>query len=524
VTPRLEGVKVRLRRHNRPADRRRGMPPVVFWGVAIASVFYVVAHLAIVVGVWPVHGTAPGAGATLVRDGIALLAWLALLLVLRRSGYRGSWAVVALPVMIFLFARPALFHTFTDPAYQATRETRAEANAAKAERSRLSTILRAYDADRQRLVFDGEPPELPSPLREAAYEAPGETLGILARLASYGSPFLAPVAILFGFLLARRPEHLRLLREKRMIPFALTLGVFFILTLFFTELGRVAGTTPWELFLPVFVLVWAAVLADDSYNFGRMGAAFHPRRLGPMLAYGALPLVPFLLIRELGLSVVLAGTLAAMLLVGTRRGWWAGLMVFVWTVLVAAAFSLDDRSATRLALAYDPYHDPAEMTAEEAEGWALRLHQFKLFDANVLAGGVFGAGPGQGHGETAPNAADDGYATLFASQYGIAGSASLVALYLLFLLVMLGIAIRERGAFERSAVTGLALLIAIPFWMAFLGGIRVVPLTGVAAAFAGHGGAKLLASALSVGIIAAISDRRGREMARDRQTASGGQW
>jgi cell division protein FtsW (lipid II flippase) len=74
-------------------------------------------------------------------------------------------------------------------------------------------------------------------------------------------------------------------------------------------------------------------------------------------------------------------------------------------------------------------------------------------------------------------------------------------------------------------VTGLALLIAIPFWMAFLGGIRVVPLTGVAAAFAGHGGAKLLASALSVGIIAAISDRRGpREMARDRQTASGGQW
>jgi hypothetical protein len=50
-----------------------------------------------------------------------------------------------------------------------------------------------------------------------------------------------------------------------------TLGIFFILTLFFTELGKVAGTTPWELFLPVFVFAWAATLADDAYNLARPG-------------------------------------------------------------------------------------------------------------------------------------------------------------------------------------------------------------------------------------------------------------
>jgi cell division protein FtsW (lipid II flippase) len=44
--------------------------------------------------------------------------------------------------------------------------------------------------------------------------------------------------------------------------------------------------------------------------------------------------------------------------------------------------------------------------------------------------------------------------------------------------------------------------------MAALGGIRAVPLTGVATAFAANGGAKLLASSLAVGIIAAISHRR----------------
>ena len=83
--------------------------------------------------------------------------------------------------------------------------------------------------------------------------------------------------------------------------------------------------------------------------------------------------------------------------------------------------------------------------------------------------------------------------------------------YTAFVIQMLGVAVRERSAFERSLVTGLAMLIAIPFWLSALGGIRVVPLTGVAAAFAAHGGAKLLASAVAVGIIAGISHRRAVE-------------
>jgi cell division protein FtsW (lipid II flippase) len=71
--------------------------------------------------------------------------------------------------------------------------------------------------------------------------------------------------------------------------------------------------------------------------------------------------------------------------------------------------------------------------------------------------------------------------------------------------------VRERGAFERTLITGLAMLIGVPFWLAALGDMRVIPLTGVAAAFAAHGGAKLLASAFAVGVIAGISHRRAGE-------------
>lgn len=514
AAPGPAGVQIRLKEHNRPAQRKRdvegGMPRPLALGVALAAAFYVLAHLSIVAGVWPVHGTSPGAGAVLLRDVIALLGWLGVLWALKRLGYRGNWAVVALPVMLFLLARPTLFQVFTDPVYQAPAGLRAEANSRKAERSQLTTILRAYDEPRQQEVFQGPPPELPTPLGAVAQAASAQR-GALARGTTYLPVLIAPLALLAAFALARSRERLRRFRERRLYPYAVTLGAFFVLTLFFTDLGKVGGTTPWELFLPVFIGVWAATLADDAYNLARPGAVVAPRRILGMLLYGALPVAPFLVIRELGLSIVLAGSLAAMLLVGTRRGWWAALMLAVWAVLVFIAFNVDERSATRLALAYEPYRDLAAMTAQQVQAWADKLHQIKLFDANVLAGGLLGDGAGRGHGETAPNAADDGFVTLFAAQWGLAGTLALVLIYTLFLIQMLNVAVRERGAFERTLVTGLATLIAIPFWLAVLGGMRVIPLTGVASAFVAHGGAKLLASALGVGIIAAVSHLRAED-------------
>jgi cell division protein FtsW (lipid II flippase) len=491
----------------RPAPRTS---PWLWVALALAAGFYLAAHYSVVTGVWPVHGTSPGATRTLMRDAGALVAWLLALGVLRGLGYRGGWMIVALPVVIFFLSRPAQFQVFTDPVYQAAGQSRAQANDLKADRSRISTIERAYTPERQEEVFGGPPPPLPDPWAQAVRGvAEGETAFL--RGMSHYSVFLAPLALLLGYLLSRRAERLRWFRQNRTIPYLVTLGAFFVLTLFFTELGKVGGTTPWELFLPLFIATWAATLADDAYNLARPGQVVAPQRLLGLVLYGLLPVVPFLVIRELGLSIVLAGSLAAMLLVGTRRGWWAGLMLVAWAGLVFAAFNVDERSRTRLELAYDPYRNPAQMAEPEAEAWAAKLHQMKLFDANVVAGGVFGEGPGRGHGETAPNSADDGYITLHAAQWGLVGGVALVLLYTVFLIAMFMAAVRERGAFERTLVTGLAMLVAIPFWLATLGGIRVIPLTGVAAAFAAHGGAKLLASALAVGIIAGISHRRHEE-------------
>lgn len=506
------GVPIRVRAHNRPTverrEARRWMPRRLLLALLLACGVYLVAHFAIVAGVWPVHGTARGSGGLFVRDLASLAAWLLMLVGLRALGYRGSWGIVALPVVIFLLARPALFQLFTDPVYQAPARERVEANDLKAQRARLTTILRAYDDERRQIVFEGPAPEIPDPVSAVREAARADRASVLRGMSAL-SVVLAPLALLAAFLWARRPGALRWFRYRRRWPFGVTLALFFLLALFFTDLGKVAGTTPWELFLPIFIAVWAAVLADDAYNLARPGEVVTPRRVLGLVLYGALPVLPFLVIRELGLSIVLAGSLAVMLLVGTRRGWWAGLMLGMWAVLVLLAFNLDGRSQTRLALAIQPYRDLGAMSEPEAESWAARVHQIKLFDANVLAGGWLGAGAGRGHAETAPNAADDGFITAMAAQWGWAGTVAFVLVYTAFLVQLLAVAVREPSAFERSLVTGLAMLIAIPFWLAALGGIRLIPLTGVAAAFAAHGGAKLIASAVAVGIVAAVSDRRG---------------
>jgi cell division protein FtsW (lipid II flippase) len=515
-----EGVTVRIKPHNLPSEQRAGrvVPGFLWWGLLLASAFYVAAHFSIVTGVWPQHGTSPGAGGTFIRDGVALAAWIAVLVALRSLGYRGSWALVVLPILIFSITRPTQFQIFTDPAYQATGEARGRANDLKATRARLTSIERAYTEERRAVVYQGNPPEIPDPF-EKAVERETRSRGFFARSAAHFSVFIAPFALLIGFLLSREPTVMRWVRDRRLIPFVPTLAVFFVLTIGFTELGKVGGMTPWELFLPVFIVIWAATLAEDAYNLARPGAVMEPRRLLNLFLYGAGPVIPFLIIRELGLSIVLAGSMAAMLLVGTRRGWWAGLMMVVWAVLVFVAFNVDPRSATRLELAYDPYKDASQMTEAERSAWAAKLHQMKLFDANVIEGGLLGQGPGRGHAETAPNAADDGFITAIATHWGLLGTVSLVLLYTLFIVQLLSTAARESGAFERTLVTGVAMLIGIPFWLATLGGIRLIPLTGVATAFAAHGGAKLLASAFAVGLAAGVSHRRAREEILDEALA-----
>jgi len=472
--------------------------------LAMAAVFAVLGHLAVMRDVWPVHGTAARAGVLLRIDLLAGLVWLGVLAVLARSRYRGSRRIVVLPFVLSLVTQATSFHLFGDPVYVPDPGVaRTVASEYKSQHARRAAVERDYTPERRRLV--GIDAAAPTPRRDGWSRVP--------RAAGFLAPVLAPIGLLIGFLLGTRELPMRVVRRHRRAALAVVAGAVVVLSIAFTHGGRVGNRTPWEFFLVAFVVLWAAALADDAHNLGAPSVR-RPQVLARLIAYGAVPVTPFVLLpgtRDLGIAVVLASSLAAMLVVGTRRRRWLAFMGAVWAVLVVVAFRFDARSATRFALAYEPYRDVATLggpDAPAARRWAAKVHQTKLFDANVLAGGVLGAGPGRGHPETAPNAADDGFVTSFAAEWGVLGTGALALLYVLFLTSMLAAAAEERGTFERSLVVGLTMLIGMPFWLSALGALRVVPLTGVAAAFIAHGGSKLVASSVAVGVVAAMSHRR----------------
>lgn len=465
--------------------------------LCLSAFIYLGAHTGIVTEVWPVHGTAGRAASLLRIDILAATAWAATLMFFRKLKYRGDFTLLVLPFALFLIARPSTFHAFSDPTYVPDAgRSKAEAFDYKVQRARYAAVELGYDRDRKAVMgFDS--------LTELAAVSPTP---FSRRIGAFAS-VLAPLALLLGFYLGKQRRLVRLVRDHRNVLLLASVVAIACLSMFFVQDGRVGNTTPWEFFIVAFIVLWAAQIADDTHNFSGL-AVMRPSVAGRLLLHGALPVALFVLLprtRDFGVAVVLAVTLAVMLVVGTRQRWWIALMGVAWLALVVIAFRYDERSSTRLQLAYQTYSVPTGADSINIGRWASKVHQIKLFDANILAGGFLGRGPGRGHGETAPNAADDGFMTLFAADWGVLGAFSLMVTYTWLLIAMMNSAAQDPGAFKRSLAAGIALLIAAPFWWSSLAAVHVLPLSGVATAFIAHGGSKLLSASFAIGLIAAIS-------------------
>ena len=521
-------------------------PALLLTGLAVLA--GAVAHWAIVRDVWPAHGTSPGAGALVWIEAGILAAWLATAGILALIRYRGDWMLALLPIALVAASRSALFHAYSDPAYLPVGVSRAEAGRAKAQHAQRAAAER-YSPERRRVVFADQPPALraiPDPLAvqqayaprgagsgaSAASDASAAVNPATAHLSRSLPALLAPAALLLGFVFARRRRPLDPLDlvARRWLPltFAVVFGALVAVRLLAGRSGRIGGRTLWELLLPALVVLWASALAADAASLARVRALLFGPRLRRLFLYGVLPVVPFFLTGtrlepDFGTIGVVCASFALMLLVGTRQKWW-GLMLPVWLAFCVAAYVAHPRVKERVDTWRDPYgarHSAlgARHSALGARHSALpssdgrvpsaeNSYQRALFDLNLIEGGWTGAGPGRGHGEVAPNAADDGFATLFAAQFGFVGCLALVLLYALLLARGFRVASGERAIFERTLAVGLTMLVGAPFWTAFLGGVGALPLTGLSAAFVAHGGTKLLASAGAMGVLAALSERR----------------
>ncbi len=273
------------------------------------------------------------------------------------------------------------------------------------------------------------------------------------------------------------------------------------------EIGPLSGQ-PSELLKVILVVFFAAYMAENRVLL----ADARVRVLGPIsvppLPYlapiGAMLAVALGIVvvqRDLGAALLYYAVFLALLFLATGRLTDVALGLLLFAVGFAALAALFPHVQERIAIWLDPWADPL------GDGFQLiqALHAF-------ARGGLLGTGLGAGLPEIAgrlpiPAIHTDFPLAAIGEELGMVGVVAVLGAYLVVVERGIRIAASARDDFRALLAAGLALVIGVQAAIIAGGTLKLIPLTGITLPFISYGGSSLLANAIIVGILLALSDR-----------------
>ncbi len=272
------------------------------------------------------------------------------------------------------------------------------------------------------------------------------------------------------------------------------------------QLGPFSGQ-PTELLKVILVVFLAGYLSENRTLLMEQDTRLGPLRmpplayLAPMVAMWAIALGIVVVQRDLGAALLFFGVFLALLYVATGR---LSLVIigFVLFLLGSALMAmLFDHIRTRVDIWIDPFADPLGAGYQIVQA----LHAF-------ARGGLLGVGLGAGLPEIAgrppiPEVHTDFPLAALGEELGIVGVVAILGLYLVVVERGLRIGAAAADDFRSLLAIGLALVIGIQAFIIAAGDLKVLPLTGVTLPFISYGGSSLLANALVIGLLLALSDK-----------------
>ncbi len=272
------------------------------------------------------------------------------------------------------------------------------------------------------------------------------------------------------------------------------------------RIGPVSGQ-PTELLKVVLVIFLAAYLSEF-----RPLLVFESTRLGPL----RLPPVPYLLPmlvmwtialaivviqRDLGAALLFFAVFLALVYAATSRASYVVLGLVMLVVGAFVAYSLFGHVRARVDVWIDPFADP--------QGVGYQVVQALIAFAR---GGLLGTGLGAGLPEVGgrlpiPEIHTDFPLAALGEELGLIGVLAVLGLYLVVIERGLRIAASAADDFRALLATGLALVVGVQAFIIAAGNLKLIPLTGITLPFISYGGSSLLANALVVGLLLALSDR-----------------
>ena len=264
---------------------------------------------------------------------------------------------------------------------------------------------------------------------------------------------------------------------------------------------------PSELLKVILVVFLAGYLSENRPLLVEESTKVGPIRLpplpylAPMVAMWAIALGIVIVQRDLGAALLFFAVFLLLLYVSTARISFVVLGLAAFVVGAGLLYFVFDHVRTRIDIWLDPFVDPSGAGYQVIQA----LHAF-------ARGGLIGTGLGNGLpsiGGRPPIPAlhtDFPFAAL-GEELGLVGILAILGLYLVLVQRGLRIASAAQDEFRAILAAGLSLVIGVQAFIIAGGNLKMIPLTGITLPFVSYGGSSLLANAVIVGLLIALSER-----------------
>ncbi|MGB3501455.1 MAG: putative lipid II flippase FtsW [Mesorhizobium sp.] len=288
-------------------------------------------------------------------------------------------------------------------------------------------------------------------------------------------------------------------RQIRRLAIVMLVGGIILMTLTLFIGIEVKGARRWisfagvsiqpsEFLKPAFVVICAWLFAEHQRQ---------PDIPGNLFAMILLGLVVTLLVAQpdLGQTMLITATWAAMFFMAGLSWKWIFALGGIGIGGATAAYYEFDHVAKRIDgfLAEDGAGNFQTDTAIEA----------------IVRGSWFGLGPGEGVSKKIlPDSHTDFIFSVAGEEFGIVVCMLLVGLFAFVVLRGLLIALKEEDDFTRFAVAGLVILFGLQSIINIGVNLQLLPAKGMTLPFISYGGSSLVAMAISMGMVLALTRKR----------------
>ncbi|MEU7146043.1 FtsW/RodA/SpoVE family cell cycle protein [Nocardia sp. NPDC046473] len=316
--------------------------------------------------------------------------------------------------------------------------------------------------------------------------------------------------VLFGLILAFVRDHARPAR------YGYTCGLTGVVALLIpavlpARFSEVNGGKSWILlhgfsiqpgeFAKVLLLIFiAAFLVANRELFTNAGtrllAMTFPRLrdLAPLLLVTFVSVLVLVYEKNLGFSLLIFGTVLAMIYIGTGRLSWLIIGIIMFAVGAVIAYYLFDHVRVRVQVWQDPF------ATYYTTGYQISQSLF-----GMATGGLFGTGIGAGQPQSVPFAKTDFIIATIGEELGLVGLTAVIAVFLVITVRGFIAALTTRDAFGKLLGGGLAFSLGWQLFVVVGGVTKLIPLTGLTTPFMSYGGSSLLANYIIIALLIRIS-------------------